>query len=302
MALTPWACRRTGIASLALSLLACDNSTFDDRPEREGELGAGTFRYICVGSSDPYCEEGFVASTFPDRFAVGAVFDLDYDPADSFVGPDGPLPQVVTAAPDSVDTQSMAFMFQRPGFAAMLARNGAGEVIDLRHLYGAAVAEIAVFTMDSQALRMIEVEPGLDLDVRVEPRDETDSLLAGSLSYAWSTDDPEIAEVVTTDRDRVVTLRAHALGETTLHIMAGGFDQSIPIIVGSAGSTTGTTSDGTTSDVSTGDGTTGASTSDGTTSGDSTSDGTTSGGSTGEGSTGGDTDTDTDSGSTGGTN
>lgn len=255
-------CSGVGLVGL---LGGCNDPISDDRPEKEGELGVGTFRYICVGDADPYCDEGFVASAFPDRFAIGGRFDLDFDPDDNFIGPDDPLPQVISGATDSVDSQSMAFVFLRPGFSVMLARDGEGQVIDLRHLYGSAVAEIAVFTMDSQQLAQLELGAGTDLDVQAEPRDETRSVLAGSLDYTWSIDDETIAEVLTTDRDREVTIRARTDGQTSLRITAGGFEQVIDVVVGegvASATTTDSTSATDTGDASTSGVTTGATTSD----------------------------------------
>ena len=212
----------------------------DDRPERPGELGNGTFRYICVGDSDPFCENGFVADTFPERFALGGAFDLDFDPHDYFPLPDEPLPRVIAPAPDSVRGEAMAFIFTRAGYAAFLARNTRGEVIDLRHLYGAPVARIAVVTANSQELSTLEMQVGEDIDVEVEPQDTLRSVLAGSLHYEYTTDDPTVAEIFSVDEDRDVTIRAVGPGETTLKVTAGAYTQELTVVVeGDENPTTG---------------------------------------------------------------
>jgi hypothetical protein len=238
--------KRIGIAAAVATAPGCSfDGDDDDRPERPGELGAGTFRYICVGDADPYCASGFVADTFPERFAVNGAFDLDFDPHEYYPSPDEPLPRVIAGSPDSVRSEAMAFYFVRPGYAGFLARNAVGEVIDLRHLYGSAVERIAVVTGGSQELSRLELDVGQDIDVTVEPQDALRSVLAGSLTWGYTIDDTSVAEVLTTDRDRDVTVRAVAPGETTLRIDAGGFMQEVAVVVaGEVDATDGAQTDG----------------------------------------------------------
>lgn len=229
--------------SIATAVAASSGCVFgdddDDRPERPGELGTGTFRYICVGDSDPYCENGFVAETFPERFAVGGAFDLDFDPTEFEVLDGEPLPRVIAGSPDSVHSEAMAFSFARPGYAAFLARNTIGEVVDLKHFYGAAVERIAVTAGDSQELAELGLLVGDEIDLRVEPQDSLRSVLAGSLTWEYAIDDPAVAEVLSTDNDRDVSIRAVGPGATTLHVIAGGFDQIVSVSVAGAPATTG---------------------------------------------------------------
>lgn len=130
----------------------------------------------------------------------------------------------------------MAFVFVRPGYAAFLARNTVGEVIDLRHFYGAVVSRVAVVAGGSQELSRLELDPGEEIDVTAEPQDSLRSVLAGSLTYGYAIDDPSVAEVLTTDRDRDVTIRAVGGGETVLRINAGGFEQELVVSVSAAAS------------------------------------------------------------------
>lgn len=231
--------------SLALATLvvaAACTPLEDDRPARLGELGAGTFRYTCVGDSDPFCANGFVADTFPERFAVGGRFNLAFLPD----GSDQEVPLVVPGARDSVNSEGMSFRFSRAGYAVFLALESTSTVVDLKHLYGADIASIAVLTDDSQELGMLELEPGEDLDVIAEPRDEQRSTLAGSLDYTWTIDDPETAEVLSIDMDRDITIRGVSDGETTLRIVTDMFEQEVRIVVGTGiASTAGTATGGT---------------------------------------------------------
>lgn len=222
-----------GLAS-ALCLGGCvftGSDSEDDRPARPGELGAGNFRYICVGDSDPFCEDGAVASTFPERFAIGGRFDLAFEPEDNFFFDNGVIPRVIAPVLGAVQTEAMTFQFLREGYSAFIARDNEGAVIDIRHLYAAPVARIAVTTDSSQDLAMIELGVGQDQAVDALPQDDFRSTLAGSLDYVWSTDDPTVAEVITADFDTDISIRANAVGETTLRIVTGAFEQTLTIVV-----------------------------------------------------------------------
>ena len=236
------AARHLAVALVALGLSACDGG--ESGPSKSGELSTGRFLYRCLGDSDPYCEGG-TASSFPESFAVGGRFDLEYDPEEGAFE-DVPIPRVTPASPASVQTPGMGYAILRPGFAAFLARDAFGDVYDLRHLYAAQVARIAVTTDASQELATIRVEVGESLDLYAQPQDEFRAVLGGSLDYTWTTDDDTVAGFSSVDLDRDITLEGRAQGTTTIRIEAGGFVQTVMVEVGPIGSSTGDS--GTTAD------------------------------------------------------
>lgn len=284
----------TWAAPLALVAVALGSgcTTPDIGPSKSGELSAGRFAYRCLGDSDPFCDGGGNPTSFPESMAVGGRFDLEYDP-DDWPFDDQPLPRIVPASPVSVQTPGMGYAIMRPGFAAFLARDAFGEVFDLRHLYAAPVARIAVTVGGSQELDTIRIVPGESIDLVAQPQDEFRALLGGSLDYTWQSDDESVARFTSVDMDRDIALQAIADGVTTIRVTAGDHEQVITVEVGMPDPGTGTSDDA----GSTGDASTGGSSGDGSTGDGSSGDGSTGGESTGGESTGGDTGTDSGGGS-----
>lgn len=216
--------------------LGCSPDEYDrSDPEQVGELGAGTFRYRCVGDTDPYCNDAMTVAQFPERIAVGGHFGLEFTPHDPQRA--GGLYPIVAAGP-AASRQLDAFRFERAGLVAFLALDALGEVLDLRHLYGAEVDRVAVLH-DSVELLRISVEPGAETTLEAVPKDLLGSTLAGSLSYQWSVADPAIAELVSAPHGRSFTLRGLRAGETALHVMVGALVQQYTVRVGAPDVTTG---------------------------------------------------------------
>ncbi len=206
------------------------NENTDDRPARPGELGEGDFLYVCVGDSDPLCAEGSVATTFPERIAVGGRFGLDFNPNDSFRS-DGVALRIEAPNDTVVRRELDTFTIEQAGYQVFLAVSNESEVVDLQHIRAANIERISVRTMDSQDLDTIELALGESITVYAIPQDRLRSELAGSLDYAWSTADPSIAEVASVDEDFDVTIEAVSEGITTLVIQAAGFTQEVSIEV-----------------------------------------------------------------------
>lgn len=213
----------------------------DDRPARPGELGAGDFIYVCVGDSDPFCANGAVADTFPERIAVGARFGLDFNPNDTFFS-DGVALRIDAPNAAVVRRDFDAFFIQQAGYQVFLAVSNDSEVYDIQHILAANIDRIAVRTMDSEDLDAIVLDVGESLTVSAVPQDILRSTLAGSLDYTWSTQDETIAAVASIDEDFDVTIEGIDVGTTTLTIEAAGFSRDVTIEVGFEEGTT--TSDG----------------------------------------------------------
>lgn len=214
----------------------------DDRPSRPGELGAGDFVYVCVGDSDPLCAGGSVAETFPERIAVGGRFGLDFNPNDTLYN-DGIALRIDAPNETIVRRELDTYTIEQAGYQVFLAVSNDSEVVDLQHILAANIERITVRTMDSQDLDTIELALGDSITVVAIPQDRLRSALAGSLDYAWSTADPNIAEVATVDEDFDVTIEAVSEGVTTLFIEAGGFTQEVSIEVTVDGPSTDTDTD-----------------------------------------------------------
>ena len=281
----------TALTALAAPGCVIDEDA-DDRPSRPGELGAGDFLYVCVGDSDPLCAQGSVAETFPERIAVGGRFALDFNPNDTIFS-DGVALRIEAPNETLVKAELGSFSIEEAGYQVFLAVSSESEVVDLQHILAANIERISVRTMDSQDLDTIELALGESITVSAVPQDRLRSTLAGSLDYAWSITDPEIADVATVDEDFDVTIEAVSEGVTTLIVEAGGFAQEVTVEVSVDGPATTDTDPGTDTDPDPDPDTDSGSDTDGNTDTDGGTD------TDGETDTDAATDTDTDDGSTG---
>ena len=124
---------------LILGLMACDDYEPDYTPER-GDLGKGRFIYQCLGESDTACAEG---EQFPQAIAVNARFAM------RFAINSGAQPVVIAGAPAFAQPVVGGFKALRAGQISLLAVNGNREVIDLKHVRSAEIAEVRVKRGDS---------------------------------------------------------------------------------------------------------------------------------------------------------
>jgi hypothetical protein len=239
-------------------------STIETGPTQAGELGNGRFRYVCAGTTDPYCDDGYEASSFPPTLAVGSRFSLRYELEES-----GESAVVEPASRVALSKEGSVFTLHQRGYVAVLAQTAFGDVVDILHLNANDVAVFEVFADSPAPLAEIELAVGERLDLRVDPKDDLGTLVAGSLAYAWST--PALDTVVriasATDSD-TVTVQGLATGYSMLTLTAGDSTVSLPVAVGEGGTATSTagdtdstgaasTGDASTSDASTGDASTG---------------------------------------------
>ena len=233
--------RMAGKLRLALLVapLACDPSTEPEPdPTMSGELQRGEFEYRCAGSNDAFCED-FVAQRFPQRFAVGGFFEVAFNPSVSVVA----VPAVESSAPTLLEPTFSGliseFRFIRPGTAGLIAVINGDEVVDYLHITAERVLSYD-FSDDrgGSALTEIVLEPGESRTITVEPRGEQGQLLAGTLEYAWSTDEIEIARLASQTTARSVQVQGVAPGTTRLLVEGGEVTGSVQITVEEVGGTT----------------------------------------------------------------
>ena len=262
--------RMAGKLRLTLGLLAplaCDPSTTPEPdPTMSGELQRGDFEYRCAGSNDAFCVD-FVAQSFPSRFAVGGHFEVALTPSVDVVA----VPAVESSAPSLLAPTFSGliseYRFLRPGTAALIAVISGDEIVDYLHITGERV--LSYHFSDDQGgrgLTEIVLAPGERRTVTVEPRGELGQQLAGTLEYAWSTDESSVARVASETSARSVQVQGVAPGTTRLLVEGGEVIGSVQIIVQEDSGTT-TTGPDTDPDTDTGtdtDTTTGTDTDSGT--------------------------------------
>jgi hypothetical protein len=192
-------------------------------PELNGELGRGDFRYRCLDESDAYCE----ADTFPAAIALGARFDLDYEPGTplSLSG--------LSVESGSAFAEELGDVYEvrDAGRFVMLAVHQ-GEVVDLVHVLSQPMVDIAIEDAAGFVLPELRLGLGETMELEALPLDPSGRLLAGSLQYQWRVEAPEAASLRAPGLDpRRIVVTGEASGDTMLTVAVGEVEQTIPLRV-----------------------------------------------------------------------
>ncbi len=241
-----------GVALLAGSCTSKSNTTGSS-----GELDNGLFHYRCVTNNDTACAQSSEPS-FPEAIAVGGQFRLEYEPKGD--NADGTIRSSNTGRISRVED---VFTVLVPGFTAMLAKDPAGDILDIKHVRGRTVADIKVRESGTLVLDALFIPLGNIERIWAVPFDDRDVELAGSLDYTWSVDDDTVIRLVTAANSSEVELEALGVGTTNLQVGHGDLMTTIPVTVEDGGgtatststSTSGSDTDTSGSDTGTGTGT-----------------------------------------------
>lgn len=287
---------RTPPLILLLALAACtDTNDNVDPGAKYGEFGDGAFLYRCVVDGDPTCRgSSGTALNFPEALALGSEMDLEYtwqdDPStfeDDNDHAGEPLPVLQSATSKRLLDDGTRFTALEPGYVAVLAVNGNSQVVELVHFEIAEVDAVRAIASPPEsfpvALQQLDLQENEERDVQGLVVDIHGRELGGILPYSWTSEDPNVLEIVSGGDSGLVHIRAVGAGTTNLVLTQGEHSLSLPVTIEmGAGSASDSATDGSTGDTDTGTGTTA-----GTTTGDTSSTGDT--GSTGgsSGTTGG---------------
>lgn len=217
--------RPLGLAvAFTLAVIGCVPST-------PGELGAGQFTYECVdGAYDSVCADSFSdQSNVPAKVVVGAPFEVVFWSSDS-TEPGQSV--VISASPAILADQGSTYEFASPGFAAILAREPSGTVVDFLHVRGVPLDHLTLYAEGKPAPSIIDMEVGHSLAFTVEPMDDAESILAGAIDFTWSVS-ADTAVVQPNDFSlNGATLVANAPGTIQLNVTAAGKAATVQINVG----------------------------------------------------------------------
>lgn len=229
--------KNPGIFVTMVAIAAASASCLETAPGTRGELGTGGFNYACTGWGDPVCESRFsdaqwhgepTGIAMPIAIAVGGRFGVTFasdDPSDFD-------PRTVApASAAQLETRTVGYQALEPGWAALLARDGAGNVVDITHVQLVEPTRLVVSGLFST------LAVGEDVIASGAVRDRDGVTLAGALDYDWQIEDTSIARVVAAQSDPdsiyddVVTVEGVAAGTTTLTVVAGGLTETVTLTV-----------------------------------------------------------------------
>ncbi len=239
---------KTGPRALLLApclfLLACDYSS-----GTTGELANGEFHYECVAYGDPVCDgptgaglyDDFIGepsnTPVPSSIAVGAAFEVEfYEPEDDS-GERLIRRPVSSASPLLLDEAAVGFVGLRPGWVALIARDGRGRVADLVHV---RIAEPFGIQLSGYVGETMPV--GSQRNLHVEVFDGNQNQLGGALRIEWEVDDESVARVLPAYDatfealfDDHVILEAVTAGTTTVRASTGEMEIAVDVTVSADG-------------------------------------------------------------------
>ncbi len=201
--------------------------------EMDGELGVLSFRWECLGDTDPTCGTG----DFPEAIAVGSRFELvfgreqraEYDI------------DLVSASPDRLSGPRL-FTAHEAGDVTVVAKDGPS-LLDFIELRIETIDRLDMTTIpDEDEVCEWSCEPtgpgnpvgtlriGEPVRVQVHALHQGD-ILGGALHYEWSTSDSDVLGLSEED-GRTVLLEPHGGGEVTLTIAAGDHSEEYVFEIG----------------------------------------------------------------------
>jgi hypothetical protein len=233
-------------AALLSLVVACTDSPGEGTP---GELGDGTFDYVCENSGDLKCSETDAVDEFelgadlgrgdalPVAVAVGATFGI------RFAGSSRDSGGGVLVTVDSVSVKDRrapnVYRIEQPAEAAIIATDGDGKVVDFTVITALEATELSLWH-DQDEKRRIVLDVGETVALTVAPRSESGIFLAGALPYDFWVSDDEVASIgelgegareqeVQNEGD--IEVLGMSAGTTTLRVRSGDLEASVELEV-----------------------------------------------------------------------
>jgi hypothetical protein len=179
---------------VALALGACSAASAPT-DTKAGTLGNGSFSYDCLDARDPSCANASTLDqgTFPSAIAFGGRFGLTYTAAQPTTYPNVSVQPVSSAFFASDDNTFGAIRVGTPWFVAFTQE---GTVLDLTSVTVAPIASVQV--TDTTPAPAPDVA-GTTHTFGATAQGALGQPLAGEVLYTWSSSDPSIAAIQSTN-------------------------------------------------------------------------------------------------------
>ncbi len=205
--------------ALGVSLAGCSN----------GELGQGTFTYVCTGDHDDYCGRP-IPVAFTEAVAVGATFDLAYEPVSTsgarfLSAATGVRPASPHVAQEISTATQRGMKFLVPGEGAFLAHGAHGTVLDFIHLVAEEPAAATIDAWEGYWTNAgLWLSRGQTTTLIAAPVGQDGRRLLGTMTCTWFADDGDLVALSDVDVDGActVSLRALESGTTMVNVTMGG--------------------------------------------------------------------------------
>jgi hypothetical protein len=226
------------LAAGGLAALGCSSASGNGA--QAGELGRGTFSYVCGPGADAQCNSNadlpiVDPSTNLPPVALGSLFDLDYAPGRVESDDEAVLPVV----------DNQWFYAKGSGYVAVVGSKG-GTADDLVHVLVEPIdhLEFAQSAVTGGSFMGEVTVPGLTATVtvnggpltqyyRVVPLTQDRKLLAGGLPCMWTSSNPSVGRVVSDPAQNIVQVQFSQNGMVTFHVTLGSAAGDVNVTVGS---------------------------------------------------------------------
>jgi hypothetical protein len=234
-----------GTVALLLSL-GCESGPGTGTP---GELGDGTFEYVCVNRGDAKCSSAESIDDFervydfrsktalPRAVAVGATFGVRYA---GTVRSEGQVMLVtVSAASRNDEVTPGVFSLSQPVEAAFIATANDGTAVDFVVVTALEAEELSIW-QSQREVTSLNLQVGQRALLTVAPRSATGTLLAGALRYQWVTTRPQAVALgrVTSDtlEDEImnqgdISILGVSEGNAVVRVRSGNLEAAVRVEV-----------------------------------------------------------------------
>jgi len=214
----------------AAALVGCDKDNAAN--ELVGELGNGTFTYLCEVDSDAQCDVGEETSDLAlTNIVLRGRFGINYSKTIQGLRPASDLRL-------QYDDATQLWVGTEPGWVGVIAVD-AGKGDDFAHFRIVEPAGLRISRRETSgtfegSLGGLSVSLSVQgiITLRVAPVNDQDEVLAGGLDCEWWSNSPDVADVVGDETDNVIEVEAKQAGTAIINVHLGDLTAQTTVEVG----------------------------------------------------------------------